>query len=544
MKFRPFITLVLAGAALTASAQGYKDGIEYYKADRYSNAKELLQRNLNAAGTDKAATYYYLGLINLADKNTSEAKADFEKGIQANPDYAYNYVGLGNVALLNNDKKAAEDQFKLAEKNKTKKDAALEIAIARAYYRADPVVYAKEITKRIEKARKDNMNEPEIYMFEGDRFSDNKDWGQAAAQYEMATGFNPQAAEGYVKGAEMLMQLNPGASIDMLRNLLSNNKNSALGQRELANALYELGKYPEAAAEYGAYVNNPNHFAQDEDRYAFLLFYGGDYQKGYDYASKLLAANPSNFTARRFQFMNAAQLPSMKDQMIGMADQLMAAHKADKTNQFAAIDYTLIADEYATNDRIDDAKAVLQEALTEMPDNTAFYNSLAAVCLEANDLPGTFDAYKMYLSKTKEPSYNNYVTGATYAYYAGVQSRADDAEKAKAYFAEANELAKKAAADYPDGYKAVKVLGDVAKQTAADPAASEEAVKYYDQSLNILKGLPDKDKFKSDAVEMCNYAGIYNYNKKNDAKAREYFQLALEFDPSNEAAQKMLGLLK
>ena len=46
MKFKLLMSLLVAGA-LSASAQGYKDGVEYFKADQFENAKELLERNLN-----------------------------------------------------------------------------------------------------------------------------------------------------------------------------------------------------------------------------------------------------------------------------------------------------------------------------------------------------------------------------------------------------------------------------------------------------------------------------------------------------------------
>ena len=152
MKFKLIFSLCLAGASLTASAQGYKDGIEYYKADQFNNAKELLLRNLNNAETDKAVSFYYLGCIAMQEGNIEEAAKYFNDGVAANPEYAYNYVGLGAINLKNNDKKAAEKNFKQAEKL-VKKDASIHIAIARAYYDADPVLYAKEITKLVDKAR-------------------------------------------------------------------------------------------------------------------------------------------------------------------------------------------------------------------------------------------------------------------------------------------------------------------------------------------------------------------------------------------------------
>ena len=54
MKFKYLLSLCLAGASMSAMAQGYKDGVEYFKADRYDNAEELLNRNLNNADTNKA----------------------------------------------------------------------------------------------------------------------------------------------------------------------------------------------------------------------------------------------------------------------------------------------------------------------------------------------------------------------------------------------------------------------------------------------------------------------------------------------------------
>ena len=106
MKFKSLLTLCLAGASITAVAQGYKDGIEYYKADQFKNAKELLIRNINNADTDKAASYYYLGCIAMKEGNNAEALELFNKGIESNANYAYNYVGLGAIDLANNLPKA------------------------------------------------------------------------------------------------------------------------------------------------------------------------------------------------------------------------------------------------------------------------------------------------------------------------------------------------------------------------------------------------------------------------------------------------------
>lgn len=440
MKLRTFFAASLAVVAMGASAQTHQEGAEYYKADQIDNAKELLLRNLNNAGTDKAIANYYLGLIATDENKLDEAQKYFETGVQANPDYGYNYIGLGSIALKKGDKKAAEEEFKKGEKL-FKKDPGAEIAIARAYYDADPVLYAKEIEKKVAKARKINLQAPEIYIFEGDQEKDKKNWGGAAAKYEMAKNYNANATEAYVKYANLYTQVNPQYAVTMLKELLSVNPSSALGQRELANAYYNKKDFADAAREYGMYVNNPNHFKQDEDRYALLLFSSNEFQKGYDFASKLLAENPGNFTARRFQFMNAANLPEMKEQLVPMAEELLAAHNANPSaNKFAAIDYILIAEEFTNAKRVDEALNVLNEAIKEMPENANFNKQLAMTYLEANNFSGASDAFEVYLSKLEKPDFNDFSQQATFSYYAGVENKQDNPDKAEGYFKKASDL--------------------------------------------------------------------------------------------------------
>ncbi len=81
--------------------------------------------------------------------------------MQANPEYGYNYIGAGTLALSTETRKEAEQFFKQGE-SKGKKDPSLQIAIARAYDMADPVAYQKQITKRVEKAYKTGYEEPRL----------------------------------------------------------------------------------------------------------------------------------------------------------------------------------------------------------------------------------------------------------------------------------------------------------------------------------------------------------------------------------------------
>lgn len=543
MRLKRILTLCLAGAAFGAFAQTHIEGEEYYKADQLDNAKDLLLRSLNNPATDKAVSDYYLGLIAYEEGKTNEAANYFNQGVAANPEYAYNYVGQGLLQLKAGNEKEAKELFKEADKH-SKKDPSLQIALARAYNSVDPVRYEKEIVKLVEKARKFDMQNPDIYVFEGDQARDKKDWGKAAGMYEMATGYDKNATAAYAKYANLYTMVNPDYAIKMLNNLLSVNPNSALGQRELANAYYNKKDYANAAAQYGKYVKNPSHFKSDENRYAFLLFYGQKYKDGYDYATKLLAEDPNNFTAQRYQFMNAAQMPEMKDRMLELAEQLYAKHKSNPTaNKFAAIDYNLISNELLSAKRADEAIEVLKEGIKEMPDYADFNKSLAFAYLDQNNLTKTADEYAVYLSKI-EPGYNDYIQKATFDFYAGIENKAD-AAKAASYFESAKKNADKAKEILPDNYKPVKIYGDIAKQTAPNEAAAEKAaVADYEAAVALLEAAKDPSRYARDAKEMYMYLGNYYINQDNVAKAKENFENVMKYDPDNTELRNYINGLK
>lgn len=528
MKLKKFLTLGLAGISFCAMAQTHLDGEEYYKADQFNNAYDLLLRSLNNPQTDKAVSDYYLGMIEIKGKNNQKAAEFFSQGVAANPNYAYNYVGQGLLKLMAGDKKAAESLFKEAQKH-AKKDASLEVAIASAYNSVDPVKYEKEIAKQIEKARKYDLQNPDIYIYEGDilreeaynvgdQVKSNQIIGSAAAKYEMAKNYDSNSTPAYVKYANLFTDVKPSYAITMLNELLKNNPNSALGQRELARAYENNRDYKKAVEQYGKYVQNPSHFKSDESKYALLLFSDGQYQKGYDYATSLLAQDPSNFTAQRYQFMNAAQLDELKDQRLAMADKLYADHKSNPSkNQIAAIDYNLIAGEFQDAKRLDDAIAVMDEAMKELPEYAPFNKVLAGIYIDKEDYGKAADTYLGYFDKTKSPAYNDFIQEALYSYYGADQNIKSNPSLANKYLDMATDYANKAMQADPSQYKPYYILGEVA-MLKSNPA---DAVSNYEKALSILD-TADKSRATNDMKRM--YSSLQNYyaGKGDNAKATEY----------------------
>ena len=479
MKLRTLFSACLVGFSMTLFAQTHKEGIEYYRADQFGNARELLNRNFNNPGTDKALSDYYLGQIEVIVGDLQKAKTYFNDGIQRDPNCAYNYVGLGMISLKQGNLKEAQKYFKDAE-SKAKKDATVLVDIARAYYDVDPVGYSKEIQKKLEAAQKKQVENPDYYIMQGDmakdlafNTKDQKQYGTAASMYDMATGYDPTSAAGYVKYAKMFSDLNNyNYAITKLQELLRNNPESALGQRELANAYYDNQNYDKAVQAYNKYINNPNHFQKDEDRYSYLLFYDKDYQQGYDFATNLLNRDPNNFTAQRFQFMNALYIDDLASQMPALTAALWNQHNAKPDeNLFSYLDYKLIAGEFIGEGKNQEAIDVLEEASEKFPEYAKDYKeNIPNLYVKLGDYGKGADAYLDYVNTLENPTAADYNMIAAYAIYGGIQRQEgvtpddsntpfpQDPEGAKTYFNLAKDYVQKALQLEPDNQKMKDML--------------------------------------------------------------------------------------
>lgn len=539
MKVKALLTLVLAGAlSASAQSQGYMDGIEYYKAGQYDNAKTILQKTLNNSDTDKALANYYLGETELALGNKAEAKKYFDAGVAAAPENGYNYVGLGALELSNNNVKGAEDYFKQAQKL-AKKNNEVIVAIARAYYNADPVAYAQEIEKYLAKAHKDSKHqEPSIYILEGDMLAAKQDWGGAAAKYEMATNYDKGNPEGYVKYSNAYFYVNPQFSIEKLKEFLGLAPNSALAQRELAEKLYEANFWKQAAQQYGSYIQNPNHFPQDKARYAVLQYYGEDYANSLKTAQEVLAQDPQNFIMERIVFLDENKLGNYEQ----AAQAGEAFFKNHPTAQFATNDYITLSDTYAALGQDSLALVQMELAAEKYPDNGDVQQTLSATYTKNKEYAKAAEAYSKYIATLESPDLNDLYSASGRWLNAAATAGDND------------ELRQKASAE------GLKYIDKVLEQSTSEPSLYQrkarllmagnhnqpnaEAVAEYETMLERLNANPenaDKANLPEDVKKLYNeaYMFIVQYYSKiapDEAKAKEYSDLYRAINPATETS--------
>ena len=546
MKSKILLSLLLSGS-ITCFAQGYKDGIEYYKVSEYDNAKELLERNLNDASTNKSEAFYYLGCVALENGNTAAAKDYFQKG-QSAGSCQLNLVGLGQIELKAGNKKAAEENFSLAIKNSPKKDAKILVAIARAYYEVDGVKYAKEIADYIKKARKNNKVEADTPILEGDMAAAEDKTGDAQGMYDEAISYDPTKSEPYVKYARALFKVSPQQAISRLQDLLQQNPTSALAQRELAEKYYENDQWTKAAEQYGEYIKTPNHFKQDEVRYASLLFYGKKYQESLDLARQIEASLPATdknvFYMKRLQLYN---LVAMEDWAgADEAAKALFAMNVPAGAKYEVKDYTDYADALKKLGRTQEALALRVKAYEANPDKLDLLKDLSDGYSDAEDYVNSAKYYQMFVDKGDYKTNDLFVLSKKYFYVAAYDSVPESKAVAVANALKYVDMVNEKMADNVRMQILVNLHKAKVLQVSEVDKKEGKAVDTYKKVLELLDqdpaNLADR---KDDYILAYNYLANYYFATGDKETMKGYYIKWLEADPGNDALRKYVeGLSK
>lgn len=530
MKAKLLIAL-LAGSVMGMSAQqGYKDGIEYYRADQPQEAQIILSKTIGDPGTDQATAYYYLGQIDLAAGKKADAKAKFDKGIAANPDNGYNYVGLGALALADGNLSQAKDFFKDA-KGKAKKDPDLLTEIARAYFVADPVKYQADIDKALADAKKAKKNAPAPFILEGDRLA-KTNVGDAVGFYEMAAQFDEanEHPEAYVKYARTYFQVNPKFAIEKLGMLLEKQPGSALAQRELAEKYYDNNQLTLAAEQYEKYIQNPNSFKQDKQRLVGLLFFAKRYADSYDLANEILTEDPDNFYMQRMLFYNKKALDE-KELAKAAADKLFANPKA----QLNAQDYSQYGELLQDMGQDTIAVTYFEKAVAAAPEKTNLVKDLSGAYANAKMHDKAAEAMQKYVDTMGDDVDPNdvFALARRYQNLAITNMEGDSIAFANAV-ANAKKTIEQVIARVPDNPLVLNTRSDIFR-VANKGQVDQNVVDADIATLAVLDADPaNLEKRKNIYRGIYARLGAYYQSQKDIDKAREYYEKFYGVDPSPE----------
>ncbi len=534
MKLRFLFSLMLGASLITNAQGGYQDGVDNYNAGRLDVAKVILNNTINDASTDKAVAYYYLGNIDYAEQNMAGAKDNFDKGVQANPAYPYNHIGLGQLALKAGDNDTAEELFDKATKT-DKKNTALMAAVARAYWTVDPVTYAKDIEKLIKKAMKQSKNsESAIYMLQGDMAAAQNP-GEAAGLYEMAIEQDKQKnivnREAYVKYANVYIRHNPTLVIQKLEELNQLEPMSGLAQRELAEKYYDNNQMGRAWKQYEKYVQNPNHFRRDEQRYAGLLFSAKEYNKSIEWANKVLAEDPSVYQMNRILMLNYDAL-GQDSIAVEYGKKLFSYPNAS----LVANDYIVYGDVLSKAKLSADAVAIYEKAIELNPDKPELLTKLSAVYQNAGDEEKAVETMKRYLDTGKATTNDYFNMARRYMSLArklekGTPERIEACDEGLKYVETVIERAPNNPLPY---YTKATLLF-----TKNDDVPNAETAAAYEKELECLNADPtNAERNKPYYIGAYYILGSY-YVTADKEQAKLYYKKYLDLKPEDETIKKI-----
>lgn len=565
--------LLSVGAVLTpALAQNYADGIEYFKSGQPDRAKIILDRTIDDSETQKAESYYYLGEIAFPTSKDS-AQMYYQKGIEADPTFPLNYIGVGKVTMgkpLANDEKSIKAAIKAGEKqmkmafNATKaakKDPAVALAFVKAYY-DNGLSYEAAKEKYYESHLADYAP---YYVFLGDIEVPGENWGEACKNYELAfSWYDTTCVEAYIKFAGIYFRINPDIAIDNVLTLLNMRPNSAIAQRELAESYYRADKFNEAVKAYETYMKNPTAFDSDRPRHAALLYYDKQYDASITLVESLMEKYPDNLMLKRLALYNYYELQDYTS-AIKAAEKLFATPDA----KFNSRDYVQYGKLLLDLGKADDAVANLEKAIEIEPERTENYKELETACAKAGKYMRRAEVHEMYIKQLEAKEQNktqDYFVGGRYYYMAAARAyQAGDTLNTRIGATKADSLFAIVTENAPEDYRGhewratATSLLDPERKTGIAIPLYEKAIEIIVNDLNAENVPAARQKaLQKSLIEAYTYMANFDYAAEYDKyqamseEARQTFKFTktiewcnkiLAIDPNHAATQEFLRVI-
>jgi Flp pilus assembly protein TadD len=302
MRTRLVILLVLVSPILSkAQSQDLKSAIRFTRSEQFSAAasafKILLKQNPN-----DGELYYYYGENIIAEyfsdtsnyllKETSDsAKIIFQLGIQKDPANPLNYVGMGEVALLDKDRNNAQVSYAKASSllpskaNKgiimdPAKQANVLIRMANGYVKAG-IRDTGQIFTLLRNAEKLDPKNWELFMVKGDAYILLlNDGSNAITNYNIAQTLNPQSPFAKLRIGQLWMRARQyKAALTFYDDAIKIDSNFAPAYKERGFLLAKANRNDEAKRDFSKFLKLSANNTSARIQYVNVLFEIQDYRE-------------------------------------------------------------------------------------------------------------------------------------------------------------------------------------------------------------------------------------------------------------------------
>ena len=556
MKMINKIALTFSGMALigySASAQSLADAKKALDAEQYQKAEGML-KNLTQTQATNAENYFYLGWLYIQKDYSDSAKAAFTKGLSVNAKSALNYAGLGAVDRMDKNNASAKSNFDKAVAVTEKKDTEPYVYIGKAYL-LPPNPDANAAIQILNAGVASNTKEknPELYAALGDAYRSELKNTEAYNNYTQALAINPKMVSAVVATGVIWKQANNYEDSEKeYRRALAIDPNYGPAYRELAETYLRWGKnsteavseqkYKQAVEFYKKYLDLTDRSLDSRMNYARFLVYAQDYKALQQETQEIVKTAPKN-NLLVYRYLGYAAYEN-KNYAAGLDALNKFITQADP-KRLIPLDYLYLGRLQSASGQDSVGINSLRKALALDTTQVEAYGEIAKSLYNQKKYAEAGDAYKVFVSKSKQATLNDYLReGVSYynAFKAQYYSTATPKPVADTTLLLKADTAFTYIQKHAAQPQATVALYQARANDLREPSRNTSqgyAKPYYEQyiQLTTAKGtVPDEDKgFMAEAYD---YLGTYyEYKEKDEAKAAENFSKALQVDPTDKQAK-------
>ena len=544
-------SLAVAAVAVLAlsfhtMAQTVQDGLRNLDAERY-NAAETIFKQL-ASTAPSAENYYSLGYfyLNLQDEdgkvsseNLEKAKDAFTKGtaLDAKKPDPLNRVGLATVKLLSGDRAGAKADFDLIKKDTKNKNADVIFRIGEAYSLSAKVNDPAEAVTNIQAALdlQKVKNNPDYYIAMAKAYLIKNDGGAAMTALENAANMGQKLAKiKTLMGRVWYQGKQYQKAQGFFNEAIAADPEYAPAYYYLSNLFTTFGNFPQAAKNAKLSLEKSEATIAEKLRYIKLAFASKDYEGALAVLNQIFDTEKDPIKYRLKGYIQTEK-GECADAVKNITEFL---NKAEKERHLAS-DWGMLGRAYAcikddANKKLNDSLSIINmDIAIEKGDSTFDYNGAIINNYKlAKNWPKVAERLEKYISTSKKGG-----NATDYYNLADAYMRSRNFIKADTVYSKAIEL-------YKDTWMFPYIQKARAKQYAlgntVDSTFSAAPLyeKYITVSTDAMKADTKNAKYFSEAYGYLGYKALLV--EKNPAKAIEYMNFALKYDPTNTKAQQVL----
>jgi cytochrome c-type biogenesis protein CcmH/NrfG len=268
------------------NAQDIEQAKKAIDAEQFESAKSTLKAIIKSDPSEGKA-YFLLGNLYLLQKVADSAKMTYQNGLAAKDDEHFNYIGLGQLDLNNDDLAAAKIKFALVKEEMGRRDFEEYVYIARAYMNSKKPDF-KAALQTLTLANERNADEPQVLLAFGDAHYGDKNQNAAYSAYRNAF----QADNTLIRAKMQLGVLLKGAkayieAVNAFNDVIATNPDYGPLYRELAETYYYWAVnvpskndiyMKEALTFYEKYMSLTDYSLDSRMRHADFLVVAHDYK--------------------------------------------------------------------------------------------------------------------------------------------------------------------------------------------------------------------------------------------------------------------------